>query len=84
MSIGKIGNLECDFIVRDKHQNYAYIQVAYTIANSKDTMEREYHPLEMIRDNYPRYLMTTDYLLQRRNGIKHVNLIVFMKNGQKF
>lgn len=84
ISVGRIGKLECDFIVRGEDQNYAYIQVAYTIANSKDTMEREYHPLEMIRDNYPRYLMTTDYLLQRRNGIKHVNLIDFMRNGQKF
>ena len=31
VSIGKIGNLECDFIVRDMHQNYAYIQVTYTL-----------------------------------------------------
>ena len=84
VSVGRIGKLECDFIARGEDQNYAYIQIAYTIANSKDTEEREYQPLEMIRDNYPRYLMTTDFLLQKRNGIAHVNLIDFMKNGLKF
>ncbi len=84
VSLGRIGRLECDFIVRGEERNYAYIQVAFTIANSRETEEREYRPLEMIRDNYPRYLMTTDFLLQQRNGIRHVNLIEFMKNGQKF
>jgi len=28
--------------------------------------------------------MTTDYLLQRRNGILHVNLMDFMKNQKQF
>ena len=84
ISVGRIGKLECDFIVRGDHQDYAYIQVAYTIANSKETEEREFRPLEIIRDNYPRYLMTTDFLLQKRNGIAHVNLVDFMRNGQKF
>ena len=84
VSVGRIGKLECDFIARGEDQNYAYIQVAYSIAGSRDTEEREYRPLETIRDNYPRYLMTTDFLLQKRNGIAHVNLIDFMRNGLKF
>jgi len=28
--------------------------------------------------------MTTDYLLQKRNGIKHVNLIEFMTTNSEF
>ena len=32
----------------------------------------------MIKDNYPKYVMTTDYLLQKRNGIIHANIIDFM------
>lgn len=84
ISVGRIGKLECDFIVRGNDQDYAYIQVAYSIAGSKETEEREYRPLEMIRDNYPRYLMTTDFLLQKRNGISHVNLVDFMRKGQLF
>lgn len=84
VSIGKIGKLECDFIIRNREMDYSYVQVAYTIALSKETEDREYRALEMIKDNYPKYVMTTDYLLQNRNGIKHVNILNFMQNGQEF
>lgn len=85
ISVGKVGNLECDFILIDNELNYAYVQVAYTILASKETEDREYRSLENIKgDNYPRYLLTTDTLLQKRNGIKHVNLIDFIKNEEKF
>lgn len=63
---------------------YAYIQVACTIALNKDTEDREYRPLESIKDNYPRYVVTTDYLLQQRSGIRNVNLIVFICKNEKF
>lgn len=84
VSVGRIGKLECDFIMRDAAMNYSYVQVAYTIAMSRETEEREYKPLEMIRDNYPKYVITTDYLLQKRNGIQHVNLMDFMKTEKTF
>ena len=84
ISVGRIGKLECDFILRDHKMNYAYVQVAYTIALSKKTEDREYKSLESIRDNYPKYVMTTDYLLQNRNGIKHVNLIGFIISNSTF
>lgn len=84
VSVGRFGKFECDFILRDTDLNYSYVQVAYTIANSRDTEEREYRPLEMIKDNYPKYILTTDYLLQRRNGIRHVNLMDFILSGNYF
>lgn len=84
ISVGRIGKLECDFILRDHKMNYAYVQVAYTIALSKKTEDREYKSLESIRDNYPKYVMTTDYLLQNRSGIKHVNLIDFIISNSTF
>ena len=84
VSVGRIGKLECDFIIRNRDLNYSYVQVAYTIALSKETEDREYRPLEKIHDNYPKYVMTTDYLLQKRNGILHVNLIDFMLEGKQF
>ncbi len=83
-SVGRIGKLECDFILRDPDLSYSYVQVAYTIASSKETEDREYRPLESIADNYPKYVMTTDYLLQKRGGVRNVNLIEFMKNGELF
>ena len=80
ISIGRIGNLECDFILRSSDMTYSYVQVAYTIMASKETEDREYRSLEQIRDNYPKYVITTDTLIQNRNGIKHVNLVDFMRN----
>lgn len=85
VSVGKIGKLECDFILRNNQFDYSYVQVAYTILASRDTEEREYRSLESITwDNYPRYLLTTDTLLQKRNGIIHANLIDFIKEEKKF
>ena len=84
ISVGRFGKFECDFITRNRERNYAYIQVAYTILASKDTENREYRPLETIRDNYPRYVVTTDFLFQKRSGIRHVNLMEFMKEGKEF
>lgn len=84
VSVGRIGKLECDFILRDNALGYSYVQVAYTIGESKSTEDREYAPLENIKDDYPKYVLTTDYLLQRRGGIKHVNLLEFMKSRSRF
>ena len=83
VSVGRVGKLECDFILRDTEQNYAYVQVARTIA-AESTEEREYAPLEMIRDTWPKYVMTTDTLLPRRGGVHHVNLIDFLREERRF
>ena len=56
----------------------------FPIALSKETEDREYRPLESVKDNYPKYVATLDMLLQQRNGIRHINLIDFMKNGETF
>lgn len=84
VSVGRIGKLECDFILRNRRNDYAYVQVAYTILQNRDTEDREYSPLEHIRDNYPKYVVTTDRLLQKRSGIKHVNLMDFITAKKQF
>ena len=78
LAVGRIGKLECDFIAR-KRDSYAYIQVSMTIAD-RSVEEREYRPFGYIRNGYPRYLFTLDPLLQNREGVKHLNLISFMKD----
>ena len=50
--------------------------------NSKETEDREYRPLEAIRDNYPKYVITRNDLIQHRSGIIHVNAIDFMLEGR--
>ena len=83
-SIGRIGSLECDFILRQGDADYAYAQVAMSMMSDKSTEDREYTPLEKIRDNYPKFILTRDDPIQKRNGILHVNLPDFMKQGQIF
>ena len=84
VSVGRIGALECDFLLKDQDLNYSYVQVSYTILASRETEDREYTPLEKIKDNYPKYVLTTDRLIQKRNGINHENLMDFMVNGKRF
>lgn len=81
LSVGRIGKLECDFIAR-RHNAYAYIQVAMTIAD-RSVEEREYRPFGHIRDGYPRFLFTLDPLLQEREGVRHLNMIDFMAGEEE-
>ncbi len=84
VSVGRIGKLECDFILNMANRDYAYVQVAMTIMSSRETEDREYRPFEKIRDNYPKYLMTRNDLIQQRDGIRHVNAPSFMKDNRLF
>ncbi len=43
--------------------------------------EREYRPFSRIRDACLRFLFTLDPLLQRRDGVLHLNLLDFMASG---
>lgn len=58
VSVGRIGKLECDFILWNPQMGYTYVQVAMTIMADRATEEREYRPFQQIRDNYPKYLLT--------------------------
>ena len=81
VSVGRIGKLECDFIVR-KRDEYAYIQVSMTIAD-RAVEEREYRPFLNIRDNFPQYLFTLEPLLQKRDGVRHLNLREFLQQDKE-
>ena len=84
VGIGKIGNLECDFILRGTDLSYSYVQVCTTIMDSRKTEDREYRPFEKIHDNYPKYLLTRNDMLQKRDGIIHANIGPFMRLGTMF
>lgn len=83
-SVGRIGPLECNFILRRGEEGYAYAQVCMTMMASRETEDREYAPLEAIRDNYPKYVLTRNDPIQSRNGILHRNLPEFMRDGEVF
>ena len=75
VSIGKIGKLECDFIVRKRNGDYAYIQVAYTITGNEKAKEREYKPFKYIRNGYPRYIISLDRFRDQQDGVHHISAI---------
>ena len=84
VSVGRIGKLECDFILRNPEMGYAYVQVAMTIMADRATEEREYRPFTQIKDNYPKYLLTRGDPIQCRDGIIHANIPEFMQEGRTF
>lgn len=93
LSIGKVGSLECDFIVRQGPAEYRYIQVAFTIHDNsasktlgektKSLEDREYEPLERIGDNYPKYVLTLDHFMVERSGIVNANLLDYLAQEMK-
>lgn len=84
VSVGRIGKLECDFILNRNTYEYAYVQVSMTIMADEKTEDREYRPLERVHDNYPKYILTRNDLIQQRSGIVHANIPAFMKENLLF
>lgn len=72
--IGKIGEYEVDFIVRNMLNKFEYYQVTWSISDPR-TAEREIRPLKAIDDNYPKYLISTDLITTEIDGIEHINII---------
>lgn len=93
VTTGRIRNSksEIDFVLEDSEMDYVYVQVANYINNDNNDEigiskeeEKKYKPLENIRDFYPKYILTLDKTLRKRNGIKHKNLVEFIKKQEMF
>lgn len=69
VTIGKPGNTEVDFVA-EKHGVYTYFQVTADMT-SEETFQRKIRPLQKIRDNYEKIILTTDRLtIGNYNGIQ--------------
>ena len=79
VTFGKIRDYEVDFICK-KDGTRVYIQVSYLLSDEK-TIEREFRPLLEIKDNYPKYVISMDKINMSRSGIKHLNVINFLRNN---
>lgn len=79
--IGKQGAAEVDFVA-DRGDERAYLQICYILTN--ENTDREFRPLESIRDNYEKTVLTTDTLLQiNRGGIRQKNIIEYLTGLDK-
>lgn len=74
---GEIEEYEIDFICK-KNDELIYVQVSLNLMDEK-TREREFRPLEMIADNYPKIILSLDSLDFSKSGIRNVNAEQFLK-----
>ena len=76
VSIGKVDDLEIDFIA-EKDDERIYYQVSASVLD-KNTFLRETAPLKKINDNYPKYIISMDELPISEDGIRQINIIDFL------
>jgi len=74
---GRLRNAEVDFTVKNNAGEIEYYQVSWSISN-KETQKREFAPLEAVKDNYPKFLLTTDSFTQNKSGIIHKNIFEWL------
>ncbi len=75
--VGKMDNLEVDFVAIDEN-GITYYQVAATVRDEA-TLKRELASLQQINDQYPKYILTLDDdPIADYNGIKRVNALKWM------
>ena len=80
--IGKVGNMEVDFVVTDNNGYTSYFQVSWTTDNP-ETLERELASLKAIKDANPKYLLTTDIDFNPvYDGIRKINVIDWLSKNQ--
>lgn len=74
--VGNLDKYEVDFVVVTDVGHYAYYQVSETTL-APETLDRELRPLEAIKDQFPKYLLTMDTIqpTANYNGIEKKNII---------
>ena len=81
VKVGVLNAGEVDFVCT-KPSKTVYVQASYIISE-QSTRERQFGPLEKIKDNHPKYVISATPLLTERdeNGIIHLSLRKFLKDG---
>lgn len=74
VTIGKYGNTEVDFVAQ-KNGILTYFQVTADMT-AEEAFHREMHPLQEIRDNYEKIVLTLDYVtVGNYEGIQVINVL---------
>ena len=77
VNVGKLNDREVDFVATNS-DGVEYYQVSASVLDS-DKLKTELLPLQSIKDNYPKFLITLDeYNLGNFGGIKVINAIAFL------
>ena len=80
--VGSMTGGEVDFVTMDAQDRLAYYQVSESTLQP-EVMERELKPLQRIKDNYPKYLLTLDEVNATAdyNGIWKENVLKWLLEG---
>lgn len=77
VAVGKIDNLEVDFVAQN-YDEKIYYQVSASILD-ENTKKRELNPFDHIPDHYEKVILTMDKTpIKDFNGIKNINIIDFL------
>ena len=76
--IGKTSKGEVDFLA-SKNDGVKYIQVCYDLSN-EETRKREFGAYDLIKDQYPKYVISMNQEDYSINGIQHLNIFDFLMN----
>lgn len=79
--VGKAGSSEIDFVAQRQNEKL-YVQVTQEL-RSPTTVQREYDRLLQIRDNYPKYVLTTDaFAGGNYEGIRTMHIADFLLSSE--
>lgn len=79
VTVGYLQKTEIDFVAT-KGEQTIYVQATYLLAN-EETVTREFGNLALIKDNFPKYVVSMDSLYNGTNyhGIHHMHLRDFLR-----
>ena len=80
ITIGCVGKYEIDFVCK-KMGEKIYVQVTRELSQ-EDTIEKEFRPLLLVKDNYPKYVISTDEFDMSQDGIIHRNIFDFLLDDE--
>ncbi len=79
VTVGYLQKAEIDFVAT-KGEQTIYVQATYLLSN-EETVAREFGNLALIKDNFPKYVVSMDSLYSGTNyqGIHHMHLRDFLR-----
>jgi len=82
VAVGKYGDREVDFTAR-RNREVQYIQVTMSIMTD-DTYEHEVAPFRLIRDSYPKTVLSMDsFITDLPDGLHHSNLLDWLLEEER-
>ena len=82
VTVGQLQAGEIDFVCIKPEGKRIYVQASYIISD-EETHKREFGNLHVIKDNYPKYVISMTPLVTKAddNGVTHLHLRHFLLNG---